>query len=59
MKSDGEMFQTVLGFLALILLCGGVGTCKRWQYNECKKVGHGTAYCSAQTAGCFDGGGSK
>jgi len=42
--------------LILILLCGGVGSCKKWQYDECIKVGHGKTYCTAQAAGCFGGG---
>lgn len=40
-------------FLLLIAVCCGAGTCKKWQYDECIKVGHGDAFCVADTAGCF------
>ena len=36
----------------IIALCAGLGTCEKWQYNECKAVGHATSYCVAQRAGC-------
>lgn len=35
--------------IALILVVGlilfSIISCERWKYNECKKVGHGAAYC--------------
>ena len=47
----------MLAYAALILaVCAGFGTCKKWQYDECVAVGHGAAFCAADTAGCFSGG---
>ena len=44
-------------YMALITaVCAGFGTCKKWQYDECVAVGHGAAFCAADTAGCFSGG---
>jgi hypothetical protein len=56
MTKDEETLRLIFSFVLLVGMCAGVGSCKRWQYKECKKVGHGTAYCVAQTAGCFGGG---
>lgn len=34
------------GFLLFIVMVGVlVGSCARWQWNECRKVGHSVAYC--------------
>ncbi len=50
----------MLFFLVMLaLVCAGLGTCKKWQYDECIKVGHGEAFCVADTAGCFNGGKGK
>jgi hypothetical protein len=51
-----ESIQAIIMLTLLVLLCAGWGSCLKWQYDECINVGHGTAYCTAQTAGCFSGG---
>lgn len=45
-------FGLVAFILAAVLLCG---TCKKWQWDECRKVGHSATYCAADGAGCFGG----
>lgn len=42
-----------------LLICAGVGGCKKWRYDECIKVGHGAAYCAAEVAGCFNSRGKR
>ena len=47
MKSLFENVLIILFFAALVLL---PMSCVRWQYKECKKVGHDTLYCVLQSA---------
>jgi len=52
----GEDTLKIAGSLLLIIVvCAGFGTCRKWEYDECVKVGHSKSYCAASTAGCFDG----
>lgn len=37
-----ERIAIVLGVVAFLALVGG---CIRWEWNECRKVGHGVLYC--------------
>jgi hypothetical protein len=49
-----ELIHVAMIVLLAALICGGIGSCKKWQYDECLQVGHGKAYCMAESAGCFD-----
>lgn len=42
MKSLKKTVGAILLVVAVLFL---VGSCTRWKWNECRKVGHGIAYC--------------
>jgi hypothetical protein len=42
MKRVIETGFVVIVIVVFLLL---VGSCARWKFNECKKVGHSTLYC--------------
>lgn len=48
-----EIIQGLFYLTLLIVFCGGIGTCQKYQYDECLHVGHTHTYCAAQAAGCF------
>ncbi len=55
MKRD-DPFENVMAVVLLVVLVLGLslsGAMKKWEYDECLKVGHGDSYCAAQAAGCF------
>lgn len=39
-------FRFVLIFICVVAVLFGVVSCARWQWDECKKVGHGDLYCT-------------
>lgn len=51
-----DFFAHFIVAVPLILCVFGVGSCKKWQYDECLEVGHTSGYCTAQALGCFSGG---
>jgi hypothetical protein len=50
-----EAIQTIGTLILIALFCGGMGMCRKWEYEECVKVGHSKKYCAAKVAGCFGG----
>lgn len=42
MKTAG---RTALTMAAIGLVIWGVSACTAWKWKECRKVGHGVAYC--------------
>jgi hypothetical protein len=51
MNQDTQI--VIVYIIFIVLICSGIGTCKKWQYDECIQVGHDKSYCVASTAGCF------
>ena len=51
-EDTAEVILKAFFILALII---GVGSCRKWQYNECLEVGHSDTYCMAQAVGCVGG----
>lgn len=37
--------RVFLIFVGVVAIISGAVSCQTWRFHECKKVGHGTAYC--------------
>lgn len=44
---DVLLFLLIAGAIVLLPIA-----CRSWQYQECRKVGHGAAWCGAKVMGC-------